>query len=67
MADDTRLSPQWLSPEQLARVMTAAGAASVTVPSIEADVSAGAPTNSDGTLNLVHYAAWLIKELDHGR
>ena len=68
MADETaKLNPQSLSPQQLARVLVAAGAASITAASIEADVAAGAPTNADGTLNLVHYAAWLIKELGHGR
>jgi len=30
------------------------------------DVLAGAPTNADGTLNLVHYAAWLVKEMGRG-
>lgn len=29
---------------------------------IEADVADGAPTNPDGTLNLIRYAAWLIRE-----
>jgi hypothetical protein len=31
--------------------------------SSQADVDAGAPTNGDGTINLVHYAAWLVKEM----
>ena len=31
-----------------------------------ADVDAGAPANADGTLNLVHYAAWLVKEIGRG-
>ena len=26
---------------------------------VEADIADGAPTNPDGTVNLVHYAAWL--------
>ena len=26
---------------------------------LKADIEAGAPTNADGTLNLVHYSAWL--------
>ena len=29
-------------------------------------LAAGAPVNSDGTLNLVHYAAWLVKEMTSG-
>jgi hypothetical protein len=30
------------------------------------DVAAGAPTNADGTINLVHFAAWLVKEMGRG-
>lgn len=30
---------------------------------IQADIDAGAPTNTDGSINLVHYAAWLVKEM----
>ena len=33
---------------------------------IELDIAEGAPTNADGTLNLVHYAAWLVKEMAGG-
>jgi hypothetical protein len=34
-----------------------------TVDAIRADLAAGAPANPDGTLNLIHYAAWLAREL----
>jgi hypothetical protein len=30
------------------------------------DVADGAPTNADGTINLVHYAAWLVREMAGG-
>jgi hypothetical protein len=30
---------------------------------IRADIESGAPVNSDGTLNLVEYAAWLVREM----
>jgi hypothetical protein len=33
---------------------------------LEADRDAGAPVNGDGTLNLVHYCAWLVKEMGRG-
>jgi hypothetical protein len=26
-------------------------------------LAAGAPANADGTINLVHYAAWLVREM----
>jgi len=30
----------------------------VTADMLKADIDAGAPTNADGSINLVHYAAW---------
>ena len=33
---------------------------------IREDIAEGAPTNADGTLNLVHYAAWLVQEMADG-
>jgi len=39
------------------------GGHSVTPEMIEADVVMGAPTNADGTIDLVHYCAWLVKEM----
>ena len=36
------------------------------IPHITADLNAGAPTNPDGTLNLLHYAAWLVRESQTG-
>ena len=30
------------------------------------DIENGAPTNADGTINLIHYAAWLNKMLKAG-
>ncbi len=57
------LSPTALSLDDAARVLTAAAAGGrVPVDWLRADVEAGAPLNPDGTLNLVHYAAWLVKE-----
>jgi hypothetical protein len=39
------------------------GGQPIRVEMIQADLAAGAPANADGTLNLVHYAAWLIREM----
>ncbi|HPM24727.1 MAG TPA: hypothetical protein PLP66_12535 [Phycisphaerae bacterium] len=60
---DAKLSPTALSIADAARLLSAAGGQPVTVAMLEADVAAGAPTNADGTLNLVHYGAWLAKQL----
>jgi len=57
------LNPQALRLADVARVLTALGPNPVTVEMLEADVANGAPTNDDGTMNLVHYAAWLVKEM----
>jgi hypothetical protein len=35
----------------------------VTVDMLKADLAAGAPANPDGTINLVHYGAWLVREM----
>jgi len=57
-----KLSPTALPLADAARLLSAAGGQRVTVEMLEADIAAGAPTNGDGTLNLVHYAAWLVKQ-----
>ncbi len=60
------LSPKALSLADAAKVLSKAGGRPVTEDMLRADVAAGAPTNADGTLNLVHYAAWLVREMAHG-
>ena len=57
------LNPQALSPEDAARVLTATGWKPVTAEMVRDDIDDGAPTNPDGTLNIVQYAAWLLKEI----
>ena len=57
------LSPTSLSVADAARLLTKAGGAPVTAAMLEADLAAGAPANADGTINLVHYAAWLVREI----
>ena len=55
-----------LTAEQLAKVLSAAGGRRITEEMIRADIEAGAPVNSDGTVNLIHYTAWLVKEMAGG-
>lgn len=55
------MDPAHLTVEDAARLLAATGQP-VTLEMVAADVSAGAPTNADGTLNLVSYVAWLVKE-----
>jgi hypothetical protein len=60
---EPKLNPTALPLADAARLLSAAGGQAVTVAMLEADVAAGAPTNADGTLNVVNYTAWLVKEM----
>jgi len=55
-----------LSLADLATLLSKTGGKPVTAETIRADIDAGAPQNPDGTMNLVHYAAWLVRELADG-
>ena len=46
----------------LVKIMKNAGSRYVSEDAIRKDINSGAPVNPDGTMNLVHYAAWLVKE-----
>ena len=60
--DGARLNPSAMSVADAARVLSRVGGQAVTVEVLRADIDAGAPTNRDGTINVVHYAAWLVKQ-----
>jgi hypothetical protein len=62
----SRLSPAAMPVADAARVLTRLGGKPVTDVMLRADIDAGAPTNADGSVNLVHYAAWLVKEMSAG-
>lgn len=57
------LNPTALPLADASRLLSAVGGQRVDVEMIEADVVVGAPTNADGTINLVRYGAWLVKEM----
>jgi hypothetical protein len=57
------LNPSSLTVADAARLLARASGHPVTVDMLQADLDAGAPTNADGTINLVHYAAWLVREM----
>ena len=66
--DDAKpsLRPTSLTVADAARLLTKVGGQPVTIAMVEGDLAAGAPANADGTINLVHYAAWLLKEMGRG-
>jgi hypothetical protein len=73
MADDRNetpagggLNPNALSAANAARLLSKVSGEKVTEEMIRADLAAGAPANRDGSINLVHYAAWLVKEMSGG-
>lgn len=60
------VGPNRLTPQQAAKLLSAAAKIRVTAERIEEDLRSGAPSNPDGTIKLVHYAAWLVKEMGRG-
>jgi hypothetical protein len=60
------LSPQSLRLEDLARILSASGPKPVTVEMLKADIEDGAPVNPDGTMSLLEYATWLLREMSTG-
>ena len=57
------MDPSALSVAVAARMLSRAGGRLITEEQLQTDIEAGAPTNPDGTIHLVHYAAWNIHQL----
>jgi len=64
--ESIKLNPLALSLQDAAQLLARAGGVRVTEEMIQADIADGAPVNADGTINLVHYCAWLLKEMARG-
>ena len=58
-----QMKPTALSLVDAARVLSKVGDEKVTAAMLHRDIEAGAPANADGTINLVHFAAWLLREM----
>ena len=58
---DNSLKITALQPEMLVNILKRAGSRLISAESITADFAAGAPKNEDGTVNLIEFAAWLVK------
>jgi len=50
--------------DHLTQILSTVWPRPVTAEMLQADLTAGAPANADGTINLVHYAAWLVQEME---
>ncbi len=57
------VDPLALSVEEVARLLSAGGGRKVTAAQVQADLDSGAPRRPDGKVNLVHYAAWLARQV----
>jgi hypothetical protein len=65
-AEQAPIDPNRLAPDQAAKILSAAAKIHIPVEQILEDRTHGAPCNADGTINLMHYAAWLLKEMGRG-
>lgn len=59
---DQKISLTALKIEQMAAILRKLGSETATVENIKRDIADGAPTNEDGTLNVIDYTAWLIQD-----
>jgi hypothetical protein len=60
------IDPHRLSVEQAAKLLSAAAKIRIPEEQIADDLADGAPQNKDGTISLVAYAAWMLKEMSRG-
>lgn len=51
-----------LTKDELVLAMRRAGSRTISLERLEADIAAGAPVNADGTVNILKYVAWIVKE-----
>ncbi len=58
---DNSLKLTALQPEMLINLLKGAGSRLISAELLVADFEAGAPRNEDGTINLIEFAAWIVK------
>ena len=58
-----RITPAALPPETLADLLRKGGCREA-AEALERLAEAGLPANEDGTLNLIEFTAWLLKEVN---
>ena len=67
-ATQPKLNPNAMSVNDLAKLLSRVGGTDIAPEVIEQDIEEGMPTNTDGTVSVVHYAAWLVQEMtEHER
>ena len=58
---DNSLKLTALQPKILINLLKGAGSRLISAELLAADFEAGAPRNEDGTINLIEFAAWIVK------
>ena len=61
---DKQLNPLALSAENLVTHLQKAGYRGMTLELLQEDIDGGVPVNADGTISLIKYMAWLIREVN---
>jgi hypothetical protein len=64
-SDNAPLTASHLAVSDIVAVLRKAGSRYITEEALRTDLAAGAPANPDGTINILHYAAWMAKEADN--
>lgn len=59
-------NPGAMTPEQVSKILAAVGSRHASPEAVARHIAAGAPVSADGKINLVHYVAWLVREVSHG-
>lgn len=54
-------NPTALPKDVLVKALKVAGSRTISDESLVADIEAGAPVNENGTVNIIAYAAWILK------
>ena len=54
-------NPTALPKDVLVKALKVAGSRTMSDEALDADIAAGAPVNENGTINIVEYAAWILK------
>ncbi|OHB60905.1 MAG: hypothetical protein A2Y12_10190 [Planctomycetes bacterium GWF2_42_9] len=58
--DTKQINPAALAPETAAKML------GLQVEIVQKHIAQGAPVAADGTINLIHYAAWLNRRINNG-
>ena len=52
--------------DKLIEILRKSGSRETSHEALAADIEIGSPVNEDGTINMIEYAAWLLKEMHRG-